>query len=310
MIKLLKQLRRKVFGLDEQEAALHRVIADTNNLIAIPQKNLEKSLSQFHQSYNQMVLETLAQNAPDTLLTCSINNVKLKVSVDTLLTYVHCLDAYPNMGFQYSIETHCVDWLAQFLQAGDCFLDVGAAYGVISFPLAKVVGESGKIYAFEPARRTQQKLKRLVEVNYFDNITVIPAAIADKAGSAEFIEYSAENQFSWATDTSTLADGVTPSLQHFETYSVEIITLDQFVATHNIIPKAIKIDIEGFELYALHGAKEVLTTAKPYLCIDIHQDVKTQQSSLIEIQPWLENLGYDCQVNQHTLFACPRSDHR
>jgi FkbM family methyltransferase len=145
-----------------------------------------------------------------------------------------------------------------------------------------------------------------VEVNQFENITVIPAAIADTEGTAEFIEYSAENQFSWATDTSTLADGVTPTMKH-ETYAVEIMTLDQFVGEQNIIPKAIKIDIEGFELYALQGAKEVLKTAKPYLCIDIHQDVKTQQSSLIEIQPLLESLGYDCQVNQHTLFAAPKS---
>ncbi|MEB3228039.1 MAG: FkbM family methyltransferase [Synechocystis sp.] len=306
MIKLLKQLRRKVFGLDEQEAALHRVIADTNDLIAIPQKTLEQSLSQFHQSYNQMTLETLAQNAPDTLLTCTINQVKLKVSVNTLLTYVHCLDAYPNMGFCYSVETHCVEWLAQFLQNGDCFLDVGAAYGVISFPLAKVVGDAGKIYAFEPARRTRQGLQRLVDVNQFENITVLPMAIADQAGSAEFIEYSAENQFSWATDTSTLADGVTPTMKH-ETYAVEIITLDQFVAEQTIIPKAIKIDIEGFELYALQGAKDLLQTAKPYLCIDIHQDVKTQQSSLIEIQPLLESWGYSCELRQHTLFASPNA---
>jgi len=304
MIKLLKQLRRKLFGLDEQEAALNRAIADTNDLIAIPQKTLEASLSQFHQSYNQMVLETLAQNAPDTLLTCSINNTKLKVSVATLLTYVHCLDAYPNMGFQYSIETHCVDWLAQCLQEGDVFLDVGAAYGVISFPLAKVVGAAGKIYAFEPARRTQQNLQRLVEVNQFDNITVVPAAIADQAGSAEFIEYSAENQFSWATDTSTLAAGVIPTLKH-QTYAVEIMTLDQFVAEQKLTPKAIKIDIEGFELYALHGGLETLKNSRPYLCIDIHQDVKTQQSSLITVQPLLESLGYDCQVRQHTLFASP-----
>jgi FkbM family methyltransferase len=198
-----------------------------------------------------------------------------------------------------------VDWLAQFLNPGDIFLDVGAAYGVISLPLAQKVGPTGQVYAFEPARRTHTLLKQLLTDNELTNITVIPAAIADQKGTAEFIEYSVENQFSWATDTSTLADGVTPTMKH-ETYSVEIMTLDQFVGEHNITPKAIKIDIEGFELYALQGANDLLKSVKPYLCIDIHQDVKTQQSSLIEIQPLLESFGYDCHVNQHTLFAQAR----
>jgi FkbM family methyltransferase len=33
-------------------------------------------------------------------------------------------------------------------------------------------------------------------------------------------------------------------------------TLDQFVQAQGIEPSAIKIDIEGFELYALQGGKQ------------------------------------------------------
>ena len=259
MIKTLKKLRRKLFGLDEQEATTHRLI--------------QENLNRVHQSYSRVLIETLSQNFPQTLLNCTVNGVALRVSVDILKTYAHCLQGSPNLEFTYTVETHCVDWLAQFLNPGDIFLDVGAAYGVISLPLAQKVGPTGQVYAFEPARRTNTQLKQLLADNALTNITVIPAAIADKEGTAEFIEYSAENQFSWATDTSTLADGVIPTMKH-QTYPVEIMTLDQFVAEQNIIPKAIKIDIEGFELYALYGAKEVLKTAKPCLCIDIHQDVK------------------------------------
>jgi FkbM family methyltransferase len=288
MIKALKKLRRKLFGLDEQEATTHRLI--------------QENLNRVHQSYSRVLIETLSQNFPKTLLNCTVNGVPLRVSVDILKTYAHCLQGSPNLEFTYTVESHCVDWLAQWLNPGDIFLDVGAAYGVISLPLAQKIGPTGQVYAFEPARRTHRQLQKLLTDNALTNITVLPMAIADQAGSAEFIEYSAENQFSWATDTSTLADGVTPTMKH-ETYTVEIITLDQFVAEQNIIPKAIKIDIEGFELYALQGAQTLLKSAKPYLCIDIHQDVKTQQSSLITIQPWLESLGYRCHVNQHTLFA-------
>ncbi len=40
MQNIFKQLRRKLFGLDEQKADFHKAIADTNELVA----NLQKSL--------------------------------------------------------------------------------------------------------------------------------------------------------------------------------------------------------------------------------------------------------------------------
>ncbi|MGL5034512.1 MAG: FkbM family methyltransferase, partial [Microcystaceae cyanobacterium] len=172
-------------------------------------------------------------------------------------------------------------------------------------PLAAMVGPTGHIYAFEPARQTRNRLQQIVTGNHLDNITVIPSAIADEIGTAEFIEYSTDNRISWAADTSTLAKDVSPSLENYSTYSVEITTLDRFVTEKNIKPKAIKIDIEGFELYALQGGINTLKNYKPYLCIDIHDDVKTKQSALLGVQPLLESLGYHCQMEGHTLFASP-----
>ncbi|WLT39901.1 FkbM family methyltransferase [Synechocystis sp. B12] len=176
---------------------------------------------------------------------------------------------------------------------------------MISIPLAEIVGNSGHIYAFEPARQTRQSLEQIVKGNHLENITVLPLAIADETGEAEFIEYSTDNRFSWAADTSTLAKDVEPSLDNYATYAVEITTIDKFAKENNLRPKAIKIDIEGFELYALQGAMETLKTCRPYLCIDIHADVKTKQSALLGVQPLLEGLGYRCNSDGHTLFASP-----
>jgi FkbM family methyltransferase len=234
-----------------------------------------------------------------------INGVPLRVPIEILRAYSHCLETSQEFSFTYCIESHCVDWLAQHLQPGDVFLDVGAAYGVISIPLASLVGSTGHIYAFEPARQTRNSLQQIIDGNHLENITVVPLAIADEVGEAEFIEYSTDNRFSWAADTSTLAKDVEPSLDNYSTYAVEITTLDKFVLEKNIRPKAIKIDIEGFELYALQGGMETLKTCKPYLCIDIHQDVKTKKSALLGVKPLLESLGYRCDTDGHTLFASP-----
>ena len=303
MTNLFKQLRRKLFGLDEQEAAFLRAIADTNELIA----NLQKNIDDLYYNYSRNLIEIVAKSQPDTIINCLINDIPLRVPMSILKTYAHCLQIFPKSSFSYSIEDHCVNWLAENLKTGDVFLDVGAAYGVISLPLASVVGSSGHVYAFEPARQTRKSLQELITNNHFDNITVVPKAIADTEKTAEFIEYSVDNPFSWAADTSTLAEGVNPNLENYSTYSVEITTIDQFVEESNIKPQAIKIDIEGFELYALHGASNTLKTLRPFLCIDIHEDIKTKQSALLGVQPLLESWGYDCRMQEHTLFAKPKS---
>lgn len=302
MQNFFKQLRRKLFGLDEQEAAMLKAIADTNDLIA----GLQKSFDHLHLDYSRALVEIVAQNQPHTTLSCVINGVPLRVPMEILRAYSHCLETSQEFSFTYCIESHCVDWLAKHLQPGDVLLDVGAAYGVISIPLASLVGSTGHIYAFEPARQTRNSLQQIISGNHIDNITVVPLAIADEVGEAEFIEYSTNNRFSWAADTSTLAKDVEPSLDNYATYAVEITTLDKFAEQKNIRPKAIKIDIEGFELYALRGGMETLKACKPYLCIDIHDDVKTKKSALLGVQPLLESLGYQCETDGHTLFASPQ----
>ena len=295
----LKQLRRKLFGLDEQEAALHRAISDTNDLIA----QLQRSFDHLHRDYSRALVEIVAQNQPKNLLSCVINDCPLKVPVEILRSYAHCLETSQEISFSYRIETHCVEWLAQFLQPGDTFLDVGAAYGVISLPLAQIVGDRGKIYAFEPAKKTRHLLEYLLHSNHLKNITVVPKAISDQPGEAEFVEYSTDNQFAWAADTSALASEIPPSQENYQTYAVEVTTLDEFVKSYNLSPQAIKIDIEGFEQYALEGAKHCLQSYHPALCIDIHQDVKTKESALLTVEPFLKALGYQCEYREHTLFA-------
>ena len=177
---------------------------------------------------------------------------------------------------------------------------------MISLPLSQAVGGKGKVYAFEPARNTQQILQKVLNLNNISNVIIVPDAISDQSGSAEFIEYNKDNNSSWASDTSTLAvNSNIHTNTKFTTYTVETITLDEYIAQKSIEPSAIKIDIEGFEFYALQGAKKTLQAYLPYLCIDIHADVKTGKSSLLTIQPFLYSLGYTLSMEEHTLYGIP-----
>ncbi len=295
MINSLKNLLRRSLGV--------RALEDQINHL---QQQQDKIIHLLESQKQHLFQEFVTQSQPGSILSCNINRMDMLAPVEMLHVFPHCMQPHPERKLTYLVETHCADWMVSHLNPGDVVLDIGAAFGVISLPLAKAVGESGHVYAFEPARRTQRFLEQILYLNEIANITVVKSAISDQPGIAEFIEYTSDNDLSWASDASTLsAPSINPSLNH-QSYTVEVTTIDDFVQKQGIKPQTLKIDIEGFELYALHGAKSTLMENKPYLCIDIHKDVKTGESALEGVKPFLLNLGYDLVLNGHTLYGTPQ----
>lgn len=257
------------------------------------------------QQKRQFLQEIIQQSKPGTIFSCSINHCDILAPSELLKLYAHCIDPQPQKKLNFLIETHCVNWLSSHINRGDTILDVGASFGTISLPLAKIIGESGHIYAFEPAQKTQTFLKQILEINQINNISVIPSAISDQPGTAQFLEYTDSNPLAWASDTSTLnAPTIKPDFHH-SSYDVNVTTIDEFVNTYHLQPAALKIDIEGFEFYALQGGKQTLKNYLPHLCIDIHTDVKTGKSARLTVEPFLQSLGYTLTMKEHTLYAIP-----
>ncbi|MEL4896488.1 FkbM family methyltransferase [Crocosphaera sp. Alani8] len=281
---LINKLRR-ILGIIDILAALDQVLKDQKR---------------------ELVKELLSQIKSGSIVECCINGVELLTPIEPLQVYRHCVSPNAEQKLNFSVENHCAKWLTSYLNYGDTVLDVGAAFGVISFPIAKAVGKKGHVYAFEPAKNTQDILQKILNLNNLSNITLVPQAISDRPGVEKFIEYSQDNDSSWASDTSTLAsDNDFEPNKKFITYEVSVTTLDEYVTENALEPSAIKMDIEGFEFYALQGAKQTLEKYLPYLCIDIHADVKTGKSSLVEIEPFLQSLGYHITMEEHTLYAIP-----
>jgi len=307
MLKNFKSRLRSFLGNAQILAELEHLENHITHLEAKVEANQQYNMPFLHEllSYQSQskFRELITESRYGTILDCCINRTSVLIPVEVLKTYIHCLHTSSERKLEFLVEIHCSDWLAKKLRAGDTFLDIGAAFGVISLPLAEIVGSTGKIYAFEPAKQTRHLLEQIIQLNALSNIEVVSVAVSDAEGSAEFVEYDNDNTLSWASDTSTLASDIKPTHQNYSTYPIEIITIDHFVEVNHIKPDAIKIDIEGFEQYALEGAENCLRTCHPALCIDIHQDVKTKESALLTVEPFLTNLGYKCEYRQHTLFA-------
>jgi len=167
--------------------------------------------------------------------------------------------------------------------------DLGANAGVYTL-LAASQAAAGHVYSFEPLDRNLEFLRRHIELNRFTNCTVIPAALHSSSGWAQFAEGP-------TPDMSALATG--GSLR------VKTVALDQLREAGTLpAPDLIKMDIEGNELEALHGAARLLESDRPIIYVAAHSS--NLQRDCAE---FLRNLGYSVALvpgsNRLELVARP-----
>jgi FkbM family methyltransferase len=252
----------------------------------------------------QRVDEILGKCAADSLFRCQINGLSMVAPASVLRLYPHCLHPSPAQHLTYDVESAQSRWLCSKLKSGDTAFDVGAACGLLSLGMSRTVGPTGRVYSFEPSRGTCRTLQLLITHNALTNVETVSMAVAGAEGTTEFIEYRANRDLTWAPDASTIAMAVVPHFPH-ERYTVAVTTIDAFCSAHGTNPRAMKIDIEGFELDALQGGRATIERCRPYLCIDIHVDPRTKESTRGAVEAYLAGLGYRTSMQAHALYAEP-----
>jgi len=162
----------------------------------------------------------------------------------------------------YGFETETITVFEQLLKHCKVFLDIGANIGFYSlFAALNNTDETIKIYSFEPLPLVFSRLKENIQLNKTSNIYPICAAINNYDGSVELLVK--KHGFSMPT-LSTIK--VSKSQESSELINVESLKVDTFVSKNNI-PQVdlIKIDIEGAEMNAIQGAKQVIQRDHPII---------------------------------------------
>jgi FkbM family methyltransferase len=152
-------------------------------------------------------------------------------------------------------------FLRRWVRPGFIALDVGANIGTYAIPLARLVGPTGRVVAFEPNRPTCACLRQNVRQNRLGNIRVVRAAVGEHPGHSDLV-VNAEN-----FGEVHLAPAATTPEAAITRARVVVTTLDAECA-RLALPRVdfIKIDVEGFELAALRGAVAVLA-ANPRIVV-------------------------------------------
>ncbi len=144
------------------------------------------------------------------------------------------------------------------LQKNDIFLDCGACFGETAlWALSK---GAKKVYSFEPDPFTRNFTeKNLASQIKEQKATIVPCALGSEAGELPF-----RHNPSSPAASSCHPDG---------NVSVPIISLDDWSKESNVIPTYIKMDLEGAEINALEGARQLIRKHKPRLAIALYHKI-------------------------------------
>jgi FkbM family methyltransferase len=154
-------------------------------------------------------------------------------------------------------ETHEARLLERLLGPGMVVVDVGANHGLFSLEAAHWIGPSGVVHAFEPTPRTRELLLENLQANQIDCIQVFPEALGEAPGTARLrVHHELSGLNSLADDEITWNQR---RLAADEVIEVPVNTLDLHAARAGL-PRIdfLKIDVEGFELSVLRGARRLL----------------------------------------------------
>ena len=137
--------------------------------------------------------------------------------------------------------------LRRVLFPGAVVVDAGANIGIYSSFLSRCVGPTGQVHSFEPA---PENFKRLcAAMRHSPNVRANAAAVGERSGKSQL--YVSENL---NVDHRAYA----PVAESRLAIDIEMIALDDYFKPGTTVD-LIKLDLQGYELHALHGAKRVLS---------------------------------------------------
>lgn len=173
-----------------------------------------------------------------------------------------------------------VDWNAEYIlykyikevKKGGLFVDVGANIGYYSALLKKAVD---KVYAFEPDSRNWITIK---ELDSKGKIELIKSPVADKT---QKVSLKRESSSDISYIDLEASDG-----------DLESVSLDEYFLEKKGNVSAVKIDIEGFDILALEGAKDLIKRDQPLFLVEYNQE-KGKPNSFKRLDVFLKGVNYE-----------------
>ncbi len=150
--------------------------------------------------------------------------------------------------------------MSQVLREKSTFIDIGANIGLMSLHAAQILKKTGRVLSFEALPSTYDILQQNIKLNKFENIEAINMALGSTSGTIDIFDNDEINRGS---------SSLIKSEHSNSSHQTSIMPFDEFLDKHPEINNisSIKIDVEGWELEVLKGAKQLLSNPEAPVCI-------------------------------------------
>lgn len=203
------------------------------------------------------------------------NGIKLELDIS---------DYFPHYLY-FGFEDNAHKNLMSLVKKDDVILDIGTNYGTTILQFAKLTGDNGRCYGFEPDPINFKICQKNLSLNSFENISVENVGLGNEAAELFLV-----------VDTATNRGGnrISDDIEGKENYKVKIIRIDDWIDDKEIKKiDLVKIDVEGFETNVLKGGIQTWKKLRPILFIELDDDnLRQQNSSAKELVGLVERLGY------------------
>ena len=180
------------------------------------------------------------------------------------------------------------------LNKGDIVVDIGAHIGTFSVMAGYEIGETGRVYAYEPVPTTFDVLKKNIHINSLQN-TIQPYkfGISDKTGKKEFYIFKKGDKPLFHSSSFYREQSGVIDAELGEKIEVECITLKDIFELNDLDGiNVLKVDCEGEEYGILLNTPDRYMKKIDRICMEYHDYLSTDYNHQDLINR-LSKLGYD-----------------
>jgi len=140
-----------------------------------------------------------------------------------------------------------LNFLKSQIQKGDTVVELGANIGFHTLYLRKLIGDTGKLFSFEPLPELFEILKKNVKINGYQNITIEQKAVSNKTGKSRLY-------LSYETTDNRIYD----SYDGRDSIEIETITLDDYFQNFDGKIDFVYSDVQGADYAAVQGMSSII----------------------------------------------------
>lgn len=177
-----------------------------------------------------------------------------------------------------------IKFLRGLVQPGNIIIDIGANYGVYALSLARKLGPTGQLWAFEPATNTAELLTKSSAMNGTNWLHVVQEALSEHEGTAWL-------QMPGQAELNSLVKSSEAPSANYSGESVVVTTLDLCVERFDWKDvDLLKMDAEGEEEQILRGGRHFFQKMSPLVMFE----VKSGAEAHLDLVQRFQELGYQC----------------